>query len=304
MSDYLQDIDIKLLKKILPEDRDVQLGDDLLIADVNPDESFHFLKYPCRFNGFLAIFCIRGTLKIDINLKSYEVRKYSLIFNVPGNIVRVTEVDEDHLHDLRFMVVALSPEFMSNIRLDFKRLFNESMRIMNNPILSLHGEDLYLSAGYLRLASSILASSVPNKRDVLSPLISSFIFVLGTVWQKQLDVASLNGGESASSRLNLVYEKFLKLLTEYHNSERNVSFYAEKLCLTPKYLSKLIKQASGRSAPEWIDSFVILEAKNMLKYTDCPIKEIVFKLNFPNQSVFYKFFKSHTGFTPNEYRNS
>jgi AraC-like DNA-binding protein len=82
-----------------------------------------------------------------------------------------------------------------------------------------------------------------------------------------------------------------------------MAFYADKLCLTPKYLSKLIKQASGKSAPEWIDNFVILEAKNLLKYTNLAIKEIVFQLHFPNQSVFYKFFKAHTGMTPSEYRN-
>ena len=92
--------------------------------------------------------------------------------------------------------------------------------------------------------------------------------------------------------------------TEYHTKYRNVGFYADKLCLTPKYLSKLIKTATGRSAPEWIDSYVILEAKNLLKYSGTTIKEIVFKLNFPNQSVFYKFFKARTGMTPTEYRNS
>jgi AraC-like DNA-binding protein len=82
-----------------------------------------------------------------------------------------------------------------------------------------------------------------------------------------------------------------------------MAFYADKMCLTPKYLSKLVKEASGRSAPDWVDSFVILEAKNLLKYTDLAIKEIVFRLHFPNQSVFYKFFKAHTGMTPSEYRN-
>ena len=102
--------------------------------------------------------------------------------------------------------------------------------------------------------------------------------------------------------MNQVFERFLALVTEYHNEQRGVAFYADKLCLTPKYLSKLVKQASGRSAPDWIDSFVILEAKNMLKYSDKTIKEIVFALHFPNQSVFYKFFKAHTGLTPSEYR--
>jgi len=107
-----------------------------------------------------------------------------------------------------------------------------------------------------------------------------------------------------SVRSKMIFEQFLHLVTEYHNSERGMSFYAEKLCLSPKYLSKLVKNVSGRSAPDWIDSFVILEAKNMLKYSDLAIKEIVYKLHFPNQSVFYKFFKNHTGMTPSEYRNS
>ena len=83
-----------------------------------------------------------------------------------------------------------------------------------------------------------------------------------------------------------------------------MAFYADQLCLSPKYLSRLIKEVSGKSAPEWIDAYVMLEAKHLLKYTDISIKEIVFKLNFSNQTVFYKYFKAHTGMTPTEYRNS
>ncbi|MBO5978972.1 MAG: AraC family transcriptional regulator [Bacteroidales bacterium] len=74
--------------------------------------------------------------------------------------------------------------------------------------------------------------------------------------------------------------------------------------MSPKYLSKLIKEVSGKSAPEWINAYVMLEDKHLLKYTDISIKEIVFKLNFSNQTVFYKYFKAHTGMTPTEYRNS
>ena len=113
-----------------------------------------------------------------------------------------------------------------------------------------------------------------------------------------------NSDSQRSARLNQIFERFIALVNEYHCSERGMAFYADKLCLTPKYLSTLIKQASGRSAPDWIDDFVILEAKNLLKYTDLAIKEIVYKLHFPNQSVFFKFFKAHTGLTPSEYRNA
>ena len=107
-----------------------------------------------------------------------------------------------------------------------------------------------------------------------------------------------------TNRSKAIFDQFIKLVSQNYIRHRNVGFYADKLCLTPKYLSKLIKDTSGRSAPEWIDSYVVLEAKNLLKYSNAAIKEIVYTLNFPNQSVFYKFFKARTGMTPSEYRNS
>ena len=108
----------------------------------------------------------------------------------------------------------------------------------------------------------------------------------------------------STGRSRMLFEQFIRLVADYHMQYRNVGFYADKLCLTPKYLSRLIKNATGKSAPEWIDAYVILEAKNLLKYSNNTIKEIVYKLNFPNQSVFYKFFKVRTGMTPSEYRKS
>ena len=107
-----------------------------------------------------------------------------------------------------------------------------------------------------------------------------------------------------TDRCKVVFDQFLNLVADHHTKERGMAFYADKMCLTPKYLSKLVKTASGKSAPEWIDSFVILEAKNMLRYSEIPIKEIVSRLNFPNPSTFHKFFKLKTGMTPLQYRKS
>ena len=85
-------------------------------------------------------------------------------------------------------------------------------------------------------------------------------------------------------------------------TERSLGFYADKLYMSPKYLSKMVKTVSGRSAHEWIDALVVGEAQNMLRYSDLPVKEIVTRLNFPNQTTFYRFFKIQTGQTPTEYR--
>ena len=82
------------------------------------------------------------------------------------------------------------------------------------------------------------------------------------------------------------------------------SFYASLLHITPKYLTTIIKQVSGRSAAEWIDECVILEAKNLLKYSSMSIQQIAYYLNFPNQSFFGTYFKRRTGMSPTEYKQS
>ena len=136
----------------------------------------------------------------------------------------------------------------------------------------------------------------------ISALLSSSFYYFGSIWKERIDQAARQESKNTGTRSMLVFEEFIRLVNEFHTQERRMSFYADKLCLTPKYLSKIIKQASGRSGPEWIDSYVILEAKNLLRYSDISIKEIVYRLHFPNSSVFYKFFKSKTGMTPSEYR--
>jgi AraC-like DNA-binding protein len=148
-----------------------------------------------------------------------------------------------------------------------------------------------------------MASDAHFKKEMVNALISAGLYHVLSVWFKSL-TQNPPQNHAPSSRSRVIYENFLKLVTEYHTQYRNVGFYADKLSLTPKYLSKLVKNESGRSAPEWIDAYVILEAKNLLKHSNIAIKEIVYKLNFPNQSVFYKFFKMRTGMTPSEYRNS
>ncbi|MCQ2135211.1 MAG: helix-turn-helix domain-containing protein [Bacteroidales bacterium] len=306
MESNLQNFNIPRLKSVFFGDHDMNLGNDILIADVRYDETLNFFRYPCRFDGYMVVFCIGGSLTLDVNLHSYKIGENSIVISLPSHIIRVADVDEQHKESLRCMVIAMSKEFISGIHLDFASIFNESRRLMDNPVLSLEGEELDVAKDYLKLAVKILSSDIlSSKKEVLSSLLSSFCYAVGDSWIKKINkVKSDYRPSQQSQRLNSVFEEFIHLVTEYHESQRNVAFYAERLCLTPKYLSKLIKQVSGRSAPEWIDSFVILEAKNLLKYSDSTIKEVVYRLHFPNQSVFYKYFKAHTGMTPSEYRRS
>ena len=162
-------------------------------------------------------------------------------------------------------------------------------------------EEKAIAVRYLDLATAVLEADVPNKRECISSLISSLLYLSEGVFNHRLDSAR-NQTAAPSSRAEDIFGKFVRLLSEHHLRERTVSFYAEKLCLSPKYFSKLIKSASGRSAPDWIDSFVVMEAKNFLRYSDMSIKEIVYRLHFTDQPTFTKFFKAHTGMTPAQFR--
>lgn len=278
------------------------LSDDLFIAEMHYESKMDIIEYPCRFHGYMAFFCIKGEFEVEINLKKFTIRKDSMFIYTPGNIVRVTNIDPREKESVHFVVVAISEDLMSSTRFDFSKLYNESLRLLESPCVVINENERELYRKYFDLIQEVSKMRMPNMRESVTALISSIFYLMGAMWTDRLTAAKKNGGDEMSTRSKIVLEDFLLLVRDYHTKERSLSFYADKLYLTPKYLSKLIKSVSGKSAHEWIDSFVILEAKNLLKYSDMSIKSIVYDLNFPNQTTFYRFFKTKTGMTPSEYR--
>lgn len=278
------------------------LSDDLFIAEMHYESKMDIIEYPCRFHGYMAFFCIKGEFEVEINLKKFTIRKDSMFIYTPGNIVRVTNIDPREKESVHFVVVAISEDLMSSTRFDFSKLYSESLRLLESPCVVINENERELYRKYFDLIQEVSKMRMPNMRESVTALISSIFYLMGAMWTDRLTAAKKNGGDEMSARSKIVLEDFLLLVRDYHTKERSLSFYADKLYLTPKYLSKLIKSVSGKSAHEWIDSFVILEAKNLLKYSDMSIKSIVYDLNFPNQTTFYRFFKTKTGMTPSEYR--
>ena len=309
MSDAPRTIDLQWIKALSPVIEEHCIGDDFIIGEVSgkrmeqSETILRTLQYPVRFDGFIIFYLKKGHFTVDVNLKTYEVRERSLMILVPGNIIKVSHYNEASIGETQLIFILISKEFMSGIRFDFLKVFQDSVRLLDNPCITLDDFQMSLANDYFNLARKVLGAPFSNKREIIGSLLTSLTYLSTDVWTRQVDEARKNTAAQHNPRLNQIFERFIALVNEYHCSERGMAFYADKLCLTPKYLSKLIKQASGRSAPDWIDEFVVLEAKNLLKYSNMAIKEIVFQLHFPNQSVFYKFFKTHTGMTPSEYRN-
>ncbi len=296
------ELNIRELKKLFPYSSvNDSLADDLFLAEMHYDSKMDGIEYPCRFHGYLAFFCLKGHFEMEINLKRFTIAEGSMCLYTPGNIVRVTGIDPKEKEAVSFVVVAISEDLMSSTRFDFSKLYNESLRLLETPCIVINDREREMCRQYFELAKEVSALPLPNTRDSVAALFSSIFYLMGALWTDRLSVAKKTG-DGSSTRSRIVLEDFLALVRDYHIKERSLGFYADKLYLTPKYLSKLIKSISGKSAHEWIDSFVVLEAKNLLKYSDMSIKSIVYELNFPNQTTFYRFFKAQTGMTPSEYR--
>lgn len=296
-------LNVSKLQEVFPDNQWVGIGKEFCMLNVTYDEKIHALEHPCRFDGLLMLYCIRGSVRISVNLNEYDISDNHLIITTPGKILKVTDVPEQDTSNLRYLLIAMSSDFASGLRMDMKSLLNDGVALMETPVLRLEEDKIKLMSQYLSLMAEVIRMKGEYQEDALRSLVASMLCVVAGVWSERLEEVR-NTTSQTTSRSRMIFDQFIKLVSEYHTKYRNVGFYADKLCLTPKYLSKLIKTASGRSAPEWIDAYVILEAKNLLKYSDITIKEIVYRLNFPNQSVFYKFFKARTGMTPSDYRSS
>ena len=235
-----------------------------------------------------------------INLSEFDVEENSLFVYMPGNIICVTDVDKNTADSLSFRVIAMTREYMESLDVDMPALMEKRMILQRKPYFFIRGVAQSIARSYVALAGEVLSSNLSYKRRSVSLLLSSFFSIAEGILEDEMYA----GGQMSAvqGRGRILADRFLDMLAEFHMTERKVSFYAGKLGLTPKYLSGLVKEVTGRSAPEWIDNFVIMEAKNMLRYSDMPIKEIVGRLNFADQPTFHKFFKYHTGITPMQYR--
>ena len=301
MENTFYNMELRQFKELFTNERQVALGDDFCIVDVRYDDKLLRLQNPVRLDAYLVVFCIKGRVRLSVNMKEFTMEEDQIALMIPGYIGQVVDVDEAMKEAIHYVMVGVSRRYLSGLHLDLNRIFAEGTTLLDNPCVRLSDEEKEIAQRYLELGKIVLESEVPNKRECLGSLISSLFYLSEGVFTKRMDLARREA-VLRSNRADDVFNKFLRLLADYHTRERSVSFYADKLCLSPKYFSKLIKAASGRSAPDWIDTYVILEAKNYLKYSDMSIKQIVYQLHFADQPTFTKYFKAHTGLTPAQFR--
>lgn len=259
-----------------------------------------------RFDGLIFLVNVKGRLDIKIN---------SLVYGVePGNVVVVTPGDLIGPHNFREEAIDLymlfvSREFMKSVNFDIG-ILKPSRMLDKNPVLHIDSRFEPVVLEYLDLLhkSAIVNTDDPSRlgviaRSISRNLIVTLVYQLAYISERERipEKAAFDVTVNRSRKMSYVRE-FLAVLEQNFHRERNVSYYADKLCISSKYLSLLVREATGHTAAAIIDQYVITEAKNMLRYSSDTIQQIAYKLNFPNQSAFGKYFKHLTGQSPTVFR--
>lgn len=239
------------------------------------------------------ILCTGGRKELQINFADYTLTPGSLAFIYPNSMWRPLATSSDFEAHYFSIQGTLAKEW--NAFIDLDTVFSLSSYIAKHPHTQLSLDETLVMTQYLNLLKSRYEANA-------QAIIIRFILSAFTLELNRIFTAREKSDRSKISRQEDILWKFLTLLKQYHKEERTVNFYADKMCISPKHLSSVIKQMSHKTAHEIIADFVTMTAKRLLKTTTMSIQEISDELNFANQSFFGKFFKQNTGQSPSAYR--
>ncbi|HJB73374.1 MAG TPA: helix-turn-helix domain-containing protein [Candidatus Barnesiella merdigallinarum] len=239
------------------------------------------------------ILCTGGRKELQINFADYTLTPGSLAFIYPNSMWRPLATSSDF--EAHYFSIQGTSAKEWNAFIDLDTVFSLSSYIAKHPHTQLSLDETQVMTQYLNLLKSRYEANA-------QAIIIRFILSAFTLELNRICTAREKSDRSKISRQEDILWKFLTLLKQYHQEERTVNFYADKMCISPKHLSSVIKQMSHKTAHEIIADFVTMTAKRLLKTTTMSIQEISDELNFANQSFFGKFFKQNTGQSPSAYR--
>lgn len=254
-------------------------------------------RFPSRLDAFIIGVGTEGETSLTSNLQEFRLKKNSLFIFNPKDILQVQSNDRFKAH-----LIVITPDFLKRINIDTKRMMPLFLQFGSLPCMELtHAESQSLRSFISMVEQELKGPETDFSSEIIGGLIAATIYKVGDILTHYL-TEHPEVDSPMHNRAEEYFKQFTELLGEHYKHERSVGFYAQQLCITPKYLTTLIKRISGKSVSEWIDSYVILEAKTLLKYSNMSVQEIAYYLNFPNQSFFGSYFKRNAGMSPSQYK--
>jgi len=252
--------------------------------------------YPIRLNAITIIaFCIGGYIKFNLGLKNMTLSKNQLCVILPDRIIQTTEVSPDCM--VGFIVVRRN-------FFDSQSHLIETINLHHNLMEQSHFNLSEKEMQEYLLVFNLMKEKITDRDNTYRlQIIQNYVQITFYNIYNYLIVNQKNIQEKTVVNNNtMIYDRFIKSVEENYRKEHSVQFYADLLCLTPKYLSSVIYEISGKHASDLIREYILLEARALLKSTTMSLKNISDILCFCTPSHFGRFFRRYTGYTPKEYK--
>lgn len=275
----------------------LHFGTDLLMVK-NTKSHNMILEYPIRIDALAIVRPRKGFIKLNLDIKDYQAGESSIVFLTPQRICSNFDLSNSESD-----VVFIDKDFIASKGTDvsFKEIVPVILNMLDNPVVQMTPSAVQAIDSLFDILYEFLQDDFEYKRVAISSILITMVSRVISEMSRKIKEPSSPSAQR--SRKDIYFKEFMMLVAEHYKKERSVGFYANKMFITPKYLSGIIKDVSGKSAAEWIDHYVVMEAKNLIKYSGLNIQEVAYALNFPNQSFFGKFFKRLSGMSPSEYKN-
>lgn len=252
--------------------------------------------FPVKTEAMMACWILQGGLDFTINLEKVSIRNNQMLVIMPGCVFQIASGVEN----TKFILMAIDADVANDMLRKLglymalaDRYYHYLIREINTDAAVQSNLELYKF-----LKKELLEPDYPNKTEVINRLFE--IWIIKILALEKTQNTSLLG--KSLTRKEQIFRDFLILLDKDFRRERSISYYADRMCLTPKYLSTIIREVSGKHGMQWIDEYVALEAKALLHSSEMSVKQISDALNFPSQSMFGRFFRKMTGYSPKQYK--
>lgn len=274
------------------ENEDALFG--LFEVDNEEYDELHVQMMPRLVDVGGIVICLDGECEMIVNERRLTVRRGDMLTVFPKTIIQGISKSDD----LRAYAIAVNIEFLRS--LNISSISELYVMIKDTPCISL--TDVQIDT--VMELCEILRRNGGNadhhfRKEIGESLLLTLCYEIANIYCSRRNIV-----KQPLSRKDILLQRFLSLVSTDYLVSREVSYYADKLCVTPKYLSIVVRSASGRSATDWIAHMVIINAKSMLVGSRMTVQQISAELNFPNSSFFGQYFRRHTGKTPNAYRKS
>ncbi|WDF53878.1 helix-turn-helix domain-containing protein [Mucilaginibacter sp. KACC 22063] len=272
---------------------DKSVGTDFFITEEK--QLLELSEYPYRSEGYIIGICTRGTAKVEVNLQIYDARTDAMLLATPFHVLRIYDASPDFLCRFVVFTKAFLTEHNTNSH------FIESFSYFNTsstPVIYLNDKSAEpLLELYDLIRKTLQREDHPYRTEISRNLLTILLYEVAADYEQQHVII-----KNKLTRKQELNNLFQDLVFSRYKEHRNVQYYAEALFVSPKHLTETIKEVTGKTAGEWIDDAVVLEAKVLLRNHDFSVAQIAEEINFPDQSSFGKYFKKQTGLSPSEYR--